>query len=87
MTQFRCKAAAGDCVVPGRLNIAHGALVVQFHDPVEEFLICIVLSTGQKQFEYIKMVVDIVHRGPKPMVGEGIHLTGLFGSGQLVKLL
>ena len=87
MAQLRCKAAAGDCVVPGCLNIAHGALVVQPHDPVEEFLICIVFSTGQKQFEYIKVIVDIVHRGPKTLVGEGIHLTGLFGSGQLVKLL
>ena len=48
MAQLRCKAAAGDCVVSGRLNIAHGALVVQLHNPVEKFLICIVLSTGQK---------------------------------------
>ena len=46
MAQLRCKAAAGNCVVPGRLNIAHGTLVVQFHDPVEEFLICTILPTG-----------------------------------------
>ena len=44
MAQLRCKAAAGDCVVPGCLNIAHGALVVQFHDPMEKFLICFCLS-------------------------------------------
>ena len=48
MAQFRRKTATGDCVVPGCLNIAHGALVVQLHNPVEKFLICIVLSTGQK---------------------------------------
>lgn len=61
MTQFRCEAAAGDCVIPRCLNITHGALVVYFHDSVEEFLICTVLSTGQKQLELVKMVVDIVY--------------------------
>ena len=48
MTQFRSKAAAGDCVIPRCLNITHGALVIQLHDPVEELLVCTILSTGQK---------------------------------------
>ena len=61
MAQLWCKAAAGDCVVPRCLNIAHGTLIVYFHESVEEFLICTVLSTGQKQLELVQMVVDLVY--------------------------
>ena len=87
MAQLWCKAAAGDCVVPRCLNIAHGTLIVYFHDSVEEFLICTVLSTGHKQLELIKMVVDIVYLGLTAMIRERIHLAGLLSPRELIKLL
>ena len=68
MAQFRCEAAAGDRIIPGCLNISNSALCIQLHNTMKELLICAALPAGQEQFELVKVVINIVYRGPKAMV-------------------